>query len=490
MSAGHLGSSTEPILSDLRLNVVPEPTDRLAIRVGIAEANEALAELDASNTAELLQTKGDDIRKYIAMSSSRLAPIRRLLPEILSMIFLLLMLDSPLAIGLRHQYPIALVSFHWRAVALSIPSLWSRFSVSLRGSDGAFEMLQCYLRRSRVHPLTIEIRKDADLQRPLHRRMVDHLIQNSERWLRMTIPLDLGLLSLFAPVKGRLPSLEVASFSCPSKTSEEEDSALGEVDVFEIAPRLRSLSLRNAASGEVPLFPLKQLEKVLFTNLSNNTIIQMITQSPDLRSLTCYWHGGAPTFLDVEALPFPSLVTIALSGSCNILQYLTTPNLESISLTDMQHSAAFRMIELLQRSRCSTHSLQLENVWIHGNSLVEMLRAMPTLRTLSIVDGKPNSLTDKAIEALVVDQNDSVVLPALRNLTVRGSYLFRTSTLLDMLESRAGTTNGPKLQNVDLRLDHRQFTAAELERFRTLREAVVGLSLRRMDSPKVCVNVI
>ncbi|KAJ6479962.1 hypothetical protein C8R47DRAFT_1218889 [Mycena vitilis] len=117
---------------------------------------------------------------------------------------------------------------------------------------------------------------------------------------------------------------------------------------------------------------------------------------------------------------------------------------------------------------------------------------MPTLRTLSIVDGKPNSLTDKAIEALLINQNDSVaiVLPALRNLTVRGSYLFRTSTLLDMLESRASTTNSANLQNVDLRLDHRQFTEVELTHFRALREAVVGFSLRRMDSHKVCVNVI
>ncbi|KAJ6479961.1 hypothetical protein C8R47DRAFT_603947 [Mycena vitilis] len=358
MSAGHLSSCTGPILPDLRHNVVPESADRLAIQVSIAEANEALmllANSDASEAAEVTQTEGNEIRRYIAISSSRLAPIRRLLPEILSMIFSLLILDYPLVTGLRNQYPIVLVSFHWRAVALSIPSLWSRFSVSLRGGEGAFEMLQCYLRRSRGHPLTIEIRKDADLRRPLHRGMVEYLIQNSERWLRVTFPLESELLSLFAPVKGRLPSLEVASFSRPLKTSEEEESALGDVEVFETAPRLHSLSLRNAGSGEIPLFPLKQLDKVLFTNLSNNTIIQMITQSPDLRSLTCYWHGGPPAYLHVEALPFPSLVTIALSGSCDILQRLTTSNLESISLTDMQHSASLQTIALLQRSRCSIH---------------------------------------------------------------------------------------------------------------------------------------
>ncbi|KAJ6479950.1 hypothetical protein C8R47DRAFT_603699 [Mycena vitilis] len=104
------------------------------------------------------------------MASSRLAPIRRLPPETLSMIFLLLIFDYTLVIGQQRQHPVALVSLHWRAIALSTPSLWNRFSLSLRGGDGAFRTLQLYLSRSRGYPLTIEIRHDPDLQCPLHRR--------------------------------------------------------------------------------------------------------------------------------------------------------------------------------------------------------------------------------------------------------------------------------------------------------------------------------
>ncbi|KAJ7684191.1 hypothetical protein DFH06DRAFT_1433 [Mycena polygramma] len=491
---GHLDCSTE--LSNLRLNVVPECTDCVAIRASIVEANEALAlsaEQDASKAAEQSRANGesDEIHRYIAMASSRLAPIRRLPPETLSMIFLLLIFDYTLVIGQQRQHPVALVSFHWRAIALSIPSLWNRFSLSLRGSDGAFQMLQLCLRRSRRYPLTIEIRHDSDLQRPLHHGMVDHLTQNSERWLRITFPLNHPLLSLFAPIRGRLLSLEVASFSRPSGDSyNSSDAILETVDIFEVAPKLRSLSLRNAGD-HFPLFPLKQLDRALFTRLHNEGVILTIRNSPNLRSLTCRWdsvHGrlrpyiGAPILLD-------SLETVSFSGDYSIFEHLTAPSLKSVSLTVMQNfSGSMVVAAMITRSQCSLHSLVLDQIWIHGNCLLEILHVTPTLHTLTIADGKPNSVTDKAMDALIMNRSGTVVLPALRNLTVRGSYLFRTSTLLDMLESRIAEPT--RVQVVDLRLGHRQFTEADLERFRALREAAVELSLVRMDSANVCVSVI
>ncbi|KAJ7932854.1 hypothetical protein B0H13DRAFT_2515333 [Mycena leptocephala] len=439
------------------------------------------------------QRQCDEIRKFIIMSSSRLAPIRRLIPEILSLVFSHWIPDSHLAIGRPglHEHPLARVSFHWRAIAFATPSLWSKFSISLRGDDRALQMLNLYLRRSLVSPLTIEVRKDVDLQLPFHSGIVDRLIENSERWQRITFPLDYQLLSLFSPVRGRLPSLEVASFSSAKKAS--EPSELESIVAFEIAPKLRSLSLRNARN-DLPPFPLNQLERVLFTNLAEEVIIPVITKSPNLRSLTCRWIGTVlPTHPPPPPYLFSSLTTIALKADFHLLRCLTAPNLESLSLTDLQHFAISMVVPIVERSQCNLRYFLLDKVWVNGTSLVEILGAMPTLNHLTIVDGRPNSLTEMAMEALIIDPGRAAVLPALQTLTLKGSYLFRTSTLLDMLESRitnVATHDVTQLQLVDLRLDHRQFTEADLERFHRLKEVAVGLSLQRMDAQKICVNIL
>ncbi|KAJ7235160.1 hypothetical protein B0H12DRAFT_1141998 [Mycena haematopus] len=514
MSSFPLNCSIESILSDLRFNVVPDPSERLAIRVSLVDAEEWLQEFphkapEKYTDTELsnIEHQRDELDLFIPYSSSRLAPIRRLHPEILSLIFLQSILDFPLAIGRQTGFPVAAVSFHWRAVALATPSLWSRFSLSLRGGDAAYRMLQLCLDRAKVSLLTIEIRKDAaDLRYPVHSGIVDRLIQTSDRWLRISFPLDHELLPLFAPVRGRLPSLEIASFAFSSPRSSQPVAAgtiepsLVDIDAFEIAPKLCSLSLRNART-DLPLFPLNQLERMLFINITPDIVFSTIIKSPNLRSLTCRWTGhdrepnppaATPSFI------FASLTTIDFKGDYHLLRHITAPNLESLSLTDIQQFAGPNDISgFIQRSEAHIHTLLLEKTWAHWTSIVEVLRLMPTLHALTFVDGRPNSVTDKAIEVLVVDLDTmtEAVLPNLRSFTLHGSYLFSTRKLLDMLESRvvnningAGSASS-QLRLVDLRLDQRLFAEGELERFRALKGAVEELSLRRMDQ-KVCVEIV
>ncbi|KAF7353968.1 hypothetical protein MVEN_01083300 [Mycena venus] len=473
----------ESILLALRSNVVPEPPERLAIRISIVEAEQSLFSVD-----EEFSQKASN---FIAMSSSRLAPVRCLPPEILSSIFLHSILDSPLAIGRPQDFSVAAVSFHWREVALSTPSLWSRFSISLRGGEAAFQMLQLCLKRAKVSLLTIEIRKDAALQRPVHGGMVDHLIQKSDQWMRISVPLDYQLLVLFSSVRGRLSSLEIASFALAT-ASEDSDVSLGDIDAFEIAPKLRSLSLRNTADA-LPLFPLNQLERVLFTNISKDRIVLIIDQSPNLRSLTCRWSADSPYPHPDDPHPpvtLEFLDTIDLKGDYYLLRFLTTPRLKFLSLTNMQHLSKPIFRRLFARSQCTLHTLFLDKVWAHWTCVVEILQRTPTLHSLTILDGRPNSVTDKAIEALVIDPAiEAQVLPGLRKLTLHGSYLFRTSKLLDMLESRMMinvdvASHVTRLRLVDLRLDQRQFTEGELERFRALQGPDVEVSLRRFDAQK------
>ncbi|KAJ7896747.1 hypothetical protein B0H14DRAFT_3853632 [Mycena olivaceomarginata] len=494
MSSHPLHYSLESVLSDVRFNVAPESSDISVIRASIAEAEERLFSVlyrfpggFQKRTKPLLDVNAENSDVSFPYHPRDSPPFAVCIQKSSPWFFLHLILDVPLAIGRQQEFPIVAVSFHWRAVALSTPSLWSRFSLSLRGGDSAFRMLQLCLSRAKASPLTIEIRKDADLRPSFHAGMVEHLIQNSNRWLRIYFPLDYRLLSLFASVRGRLSSLEVASFACPSSTalSEPSDHSLEDIDAFQLAPKLCSLSLRDGTS-DVPLFPLEQLERVLFTNMSNASIVLMMAKSPSLRSLTCRWSGNW-TDPDPEAPPsiFASLTTIDFKGDYHLLRYLTAPRLESLSLTDVRQISGSMLPAFLQCSHCNVGKLLLDGVWAHWTLIVEALRLIPTLHTLTILDGRPNSVADKALEALAIDPG--AVIPGLRNFTLHGSYLFRTSQLLHMLESRVTNVPG-QLRLVDLRLDQREFAERDLERFRGLKRIVGDLLLKRLHNSNSPLN--
>ncbi|KAF7358987.1 F-box domain-containing protein [Mycena sanguinolenta] len=507
MSSCPVHYSIESIQSDLRFNVVPDQAETLAIQASLIDAEKRLQKgLQDGTDVEWTEIpdmnhEHEELSLFIAYSSSRLAPIRRLHPEILSLIFSQSIFDFPLAIGRQTGFPVAAVSFHWRAVAIATPTLWSRFSLSLRGSDAAYHMLQLCLGRAKVSPLTIEIRKDTDHGHPVHRGIVERLIQTSDRWLRISFPLDHQLLPLFAPVRGRLSSLEIASFafSSPPRSSQtpgETDPSLADIDVFEIAPKLCSLSFRNAPS-DLPLFPLNQLERVLFTNIAKDTVLSTIVHSPRLRSVACHWLGRSPNLQMTLHLERPIvlafLTTIDFNGDHQLLRHITAPNLESFSLTEMHQFSGPTVSDFIQRSQSPIRTLILDKVWARWTSIIEVFHLVPSLHSLTIVDGRPNSLTDMAVEALVIDPGKAeAILPNLRSFTLHGSYLFRTSKLLDMLESRLTPNAGPtqaQLHLIDLRLDQRQFAEDELERFRALKSNVEQFSLRRMEQ-KICIDII
>ncbi|KAJ7711902.1 hypothetical protein B0H16DRAFT_590699 [Mycena metata] len=479
--------STQSILLALRSNLVPEPADCLAIQTSIAEAEEWLLSNGKGGSLSSSDAEFDEIRNFISLSSSRLAPIRRLLPEILSIIFLHPSIYSPPALGLEHTSPVTAVSSHWRAVALTTPALWSRFSISLHGSEGAFQMLRLYLQRSKASSLTIEIRQKAH-RGSIHPGIVDHLIQSSDRWMRVTFPLDHYTLSLFNAVRGRLSSLEVASFSDRSVGSDPEVS-LQDIIAFEDAPKLHSLSLRNVGQN-LPRFPLEQLERALFTNMAGSTVFATISRSPNLRSLTCHWPAILPgMLLEVPTVLFSSLTTITLKGDFILLRNLAVPNLTSLAFTDMQRLPGPVIASFIEQSQCRLHTLVFDKVWTHGSSLLQILRAAATLHTLTITWGKPNLVTETAMEALIVAPGGEPLLPALREFTLYGAYLFHTSTLLDMLESRSqSVTDAPRLHIADMQLDHRLFSDEQLERFRRLKGSL-DLTLQYTNAQKVSVQI-
>ncbi|THU78156.1 hypothetical protein K435DRAFT_700691, partial [Dendrothele bispora CBS 962.96] len=153
--------------------VAEEETVRVKQAIHDAESEVAsydaeIAQLEAALSD--LRYKRWCLQDYVDRHSSLLAPIRRLPPDILSLIFLIHCRRSPIQLSLgssnSHQFEssaifLIQVSIGWRRVALESPRLWSYLTLYVQGDRGSEDeagfqhCLSFYLERSLQAPLTV-----------------------------------------------------------------------------------------------------------------------------------------------------------------------------------------------------------------------------------------------------------------------------------------------------------------------------------------------
>ncbi|KAJ7159698.1 hypothetical protein C8R46DRAFT_1287213 [Mycena filopes] len=309
----------------------------------------------------------------------------------------------------RMKDPIAVVSFHWRAITMSTPRFYSTFSVSLSATVDISEHLQLYLDRSQNCPLNLTIWNQFNAQ-PDH-KILARLLSTSERWSHLQLEMEIQYLPLFDAVRGRLPLLR--RLRLPGSTS-----PMPRTNAFELAPSLTMLDYASKVDVLL-LLPLQQS-------------LPIASHFRNLTTLICTQPSE----------PYEACAT-----------HLTTPELEYLQLVGEAYPwSQVHFASFMERSDCGStlHTLVLDDIFIHGNDLIALLPLVPALRTLSLNDLRPNGITDKVIAALIPTD----VLPALETLIVSGSYLFGNAPLLTMLEART-----PALRTVTLHLKHREFGA-------------------------------
>ncbi|THV04323.1 hypothetical protein K435DRAFT_649450, partial [Dendrothele bispora CBS 962.96] len=135
-----------------------------------ASYDAAIAQLEAA--ISVLKHKRQCLQDYVAKRRSLLSPIRRLPPEILSLIFIIHCRQSSNKLsfgilGIHDSSSISLsrVSIGWRRVALELPRLWSYLTLhidhprrrSQRYTAGFQYLLSFYLKRSLQVPLTVRL---------------------------------------------------------------------------------------------------------------------------------------------------------------------------------------------------------------------------------------------------------------------------------------------------------------------------------------------
>ena len=278
-----------------------------------------------------------------------LAPISRLPPETLAMIFTLL---SSSAFGEEGGYIkwlyVTHVCHQWRETALSYPRLWSYINFAKLPQAGIAEILA----RAKMAPLHLE----ADFSHwskaqfeVFERQLEAHIPHTLHLNLQVSGIFQTGLLErLVSPA----PVLEVLSLSNISHLFEFPPSVIPDALFDGIAPKLANLELIGCnISWKSPLLKgLQTLQILSPSEKARPTLEDWLDALNEMSQLTTLiLHSSTPVALDDDmfiseprrAVTLPSLTRFSISASAKdcalALAYLVLPALNCLQVVAKSH---------------------------------------------------------------------------------------------------------------------------------------------------------
>ncbi|KAL0946505.1 hypothetical protein HGRIS_012721 [Hohenbuehelia grisea] len=455
-------SAKDMVMTLLRAGMLPDAHDIPVIETHIESAKrkvQLIAEqIIATGTADLdwkftqfrlLQLAGfrADLDKVVAALQSVFSPVRRLPPEIIMEIFRVCA-DTheaqetpgvPRSYCLKRNehlkgvhYTLSHVCVHWRNVALSTPSLWSKLDISLYLRDASYceewdraqEAMRVYLERSGNYPLTLNI-EVPDRQIDMHPGM-EVLVAHCHHWGNITLRITSGLYQTVLPqVRGNLPMLRSLIFA-PSNPSD-----FSQVTMFDSAPLLREVDLSLPAS--MFSMPWEQLTNVTL-RVRLTTLQELFRTSHALTSAVIH---GTSTSRSSSQVPihFPVLKELDIGDGFDILPLMTAPALESCTMMNMNLSYANTLLSFLKRSSVSLKRLSGWGMRMSVAGFLDVLNSLPDLEYLNV--SNRDLFTDEFFQRLTYTNKDTQLLPRLKTIHIRDPGRLITPALLQFLESRS-----------------------------------------------------
>ncbi|KAF9035319.1 hypothetical protein BDZ89DRAFT_487429 [Hymenopellis radicata] len=354
---------TDRELSDIQTTILPTlDQDILSVDAAVTAARIALESLEQEQDA-LVNMK----QNYESIISTR----RRIPPEIWSEIFLYghfldLDRDEVFHWPSRTIWQLSQVCQTWRNLALSLHSCWSsivlKFPLLRSASERDVELLAFVLERSHQHLLDITLIHNSleDLPFQLH-RMREKVFAESYRWrtVRLVDYHEVRPDLLYAPLRGRLPQLELLEFEFLGALDSDIISA------FKDCPRLMTVGLRGVDPHILEL-PIKQITCL---RLRDNrpggdfrAYADLIGQCPLLESLRVDSARERAPDPFWQSLTLPHLRDLKAT-SPSFLDHLTLPRLEVAALDatfSLRHpDTLYSFYCLIRRSNCASNLTEL-----------------------------------------------------------------------------------------------------------------------------------
>ena len=400
-----------PIPRLLYTNDAPTDAQVVLIKAAIAEAiSEATRfrrkllerEQDTHRTVikgmtTVIQARIDSADTFIQKHQGILSPVRRMPPELLQEIFSFAngdpyYDDSSRDSNIVMSWRLSQVCRTWRRISFSTSTLWvrlPRIAIDRPYSRTIYflKLLTEVLERSRGAPINLHIHAP---QRVEAHPVLDFLVGHSERWRVFKLGAISTLLPLLRGVRGRLPLLEILSIWI----IRHEQPFLVDCDLFEIAPKLHYVDM-NYDAMEHLILPVSQLttykDRVRdhYYNGYKSLLQLVITEATFLERLTII---NLVHSITIPLITLPSLVQLQVSfaywGHHGILENLTLPAIEDITITDChpRDPLISTLISMILRSdsTCPLKRLALIKTTNVGGELTTLLQLTPCLEYLSL----------------------------------------------------------------------------------------------------------
>ncbi|KAF5336279.1 hypothetical protein D9758_014495 [Tetrapyrgos nigripes] len=396
-----------------------------------------------------------------------ISPIRRLPPELLELIFSFSCYkDSELyACLIPVPMRLAQVCGQWHRLAHSMSELWTSMIISLGLRDGRglrsdiFKArLDLFLQLSRERPLRISL--SIQTQSPLAEHVLQTLSGHSPRWVSLDLKCIASLLvnRNFPNVKGNLPLLK----DLKVKYWPDNRSILA-CTVFDDLPNIEEVIIgEDVFTGHSVAYIAKNSLSHLILTHNGNPRPAIFGRGPfrltALQLIAKYAGNPNQTVISIgNPLLIPNVKSASMYASLSpILGLLALPRLIQLEIDGgpgyiLLRGAKFIM-PFLNRSSSHITSFSLLNIGIRIDHLVEMIKALPNLSSLTLHETRAlfdrNSWPhkDRAIfnhrffKYLTVDDTKpslSTVLPHLRELDLQfDANQFPKDAFLKMLHSR------------------------------------------------------
>jgi hypothetical protein len=319
------------------------------------------------DTTEQLLKLRQNLSKHVNEHEALLSPVQRLPPELLSKIFVCLLPSKPSSTLFHSVAPRTVVMLpgqvcsRWRNAALSTPELYTSFAIMRnRGTTNSeIAFVDTWLKRSGSLTLTLDC--NAILMEPILNSCpaMDQVLPHSNRWRSISLTYLTSSIPNLDVIKGHLQDLERLSLVLQHDYNRLVDAEYPTIDVFEIAPRLRILTLCSSLPIQLFKFPWEQLIHLsLDGRLSIKDFLDLLANCPNLISccLTRKGWSGPPLSIQHSPILLLQLRSLSMDVSpqiCDLFAPLSLPALRKFKYSCRSPWNQSLFLSLLSRSNCS-----------------------------------------------------------------------------------------------------------------------------------------
>lgn len=336
-----------------------------------------------------------------------LSPLRRMPPELLSLIFMATMLHSydPA------PWEISQVCRRWRNVVLNQPTFWTSINLCVHRDRGRVPVkyrLEVQLQRSALLPLEVflmcrscEAWDDEELD------IVQVLASHSARWRTLQTRGHWSMHTALAPViRGRIPILKKLYILADTSKFSNDDE-LQSLDAFQFAPQLQQVSINIDGNAISANLPFAQLFQYAAHNTWQGHINSLRSASHNL--VECALKFEEPGTPPTTRIVLPNLIRLSVSDS-DFLECLEVPKLQELYC----YNTSNHLSSVLARRP------HLQKLGILSTALVTdvagILRAIPSITEIVLFVSK--ELNEEFISLFTLRNATTDVGLALRSIHI------------------------------------------------------------------------